>query len=210
MVSGFAVACICWCVCVSTMRLPRDNSFFIQARTAKFGQKMQNTLVKSSIVLELIDLACKSTFHYARLVHQIKYTTTRVNTKIIFNTPQFIFVLQIVITHFKGCECGCGCLTCIGGGTHLHLMVGVWAPSFTLSHSYPCLFFKAFKGWGTHLHLCVCVCVARVGWGMGVLTSVYLLVGVVYSSRRPMVFRRLTSLLLRYLRGHCVNDIGST
>ena len=55
---------------------------------------MQNTLVKIPIVLKLIDLAYKSTFHYARLVHQSKYTTTRVNTKIIFNTPQFLFFFK--------------------------------------------------------------------------------------------------------------------
>ena len=45
---------LCVCVCLSvcqSLACPRDNSGPVQARTTKFGQKMQKTLVKVSIVL---------------------------------------------------------------------------------------------------------------------------------------------------------------
>ena len=38
--------CVCLSVCVSITCFPRDNSGPVQARIAKFGPKMQNTLVK--------------------------------------------------------------------------------------------------------------------------------------------------------------------
>ena len=50
--------CLCLCVCVSvclcvcqSLACPRDNSGPVQARIAKFGPKMQKTLVKVPIVL---------------------------------------------------------------------------------------------------------------------------------------------------------------
>ena len=56
--SGIVVACVCVCVCVSVcpyvcqlLACPRDNSRPVQARVAKFGPKMQKTLVKVPIVL---------------------------------------------------------------------------------------------------------------------------------------------------------------
>ena len=42
--------CVCPCVCQS-LACPRDNSGPVQARIAKFGPKMQKTLVKVPIVL---------------------------------------------------------------------------------------------------------------------------------------------------------------
>ena len=42
--------CVCLCVCQS-FACPRDNSGPVQARIAKFGPKMQKTLVKVPIVL---------------------------------------------------------------------------------------------------------------------------------------------------------------
>ena len=55
--SGIVVACVCVCVCVSvclsvcqSLACPRDNSGPVQARIAKFGPKMQKTLVKVPIV----------------------------------------------------------------------------------------------------------------------------------------------------------------
>ena len=56
--SGIVVACVClsvWvsvCVCVRQPRAcPRHKSRRVQARTTKFGQKVQNNLVKVPIVL---------------------------------------------------------------------------------------------------------------------------------------------------------------
>ena len=56
--SGIVVACVCVCVCVSlclsvcqSLACPCDNSGPVQARIAKFGPKMQKTLVKVPIVL---------------------------------------------------------------------------------------------------------------------------------------------------------------
>ena len=58
--SGIVVACVCVCVCVclsvcpyvcQSLACPRDNSGPVQARIAKFGPKMQKTLVKVPIVL---------------------------------------------------------------------------------------------------------------------------------------------------------------
>ena len=46
--------CVCPCVCQSvcqSLACPRDNSRPVQARIAKFGPKMQKTLVKVPIVL---------------------------------------------------------------------------------------------------------------------------------------------------------------
>ena len=44
--------CVCPCVCVcQSLACPRDNLGPIQARIAKFGSKMQKTLVKVPIVL---------------------------------------------------------------------------------------------------------------------------------------------------------------
>ena len=52
--SGIVVACVCVCVCVcpsvcQSLACPRDNSGPVQARIAKFGPKMQKTLVKVPI-----------------------------------------------------------------------------------------------------------------------------------------------------------------
>ena len=54
--SGIVVACVCVCVSVclcvcQSFACPRDNSGPVQARIAKFGPKMQKTLVKVPIVL---------------------------------------------------------------------------------------------------------------------------------------------------------------
>ena len=54
--SGIVVACVCVCVSVclyvcQSLACPRDNSGPVQARIAKFGPKMQKTLVKVPIVL---------------------------------------------------------------------------------------------------------------------------------------------------------------
>ena len=56
--SGIVVACVCVCVCVcvcpyvcQSLACPRDNSGPVQTRIAKFGPKMQKTLVKVPIVL---------------------------------------------------------------------------------------------------------------------------------------------------------------
>ena len=56
--SGIVVACVCVCVCLSvcpsvcqSLACPRRNSGPVQARIAKFGPKMQKTLVKIPIVL---------------------------------------------------------------------------------------------------------------------------------------------------------------
>ena len=56
--SGIVIACVCVCVrvCVcqsvcQSLACPRDNSGPVQARIAKFGPKMQKTLVKVPIVL---------------------------------------------------------------------------------------------------------------------------------------------------------------
>ena len=52
--SGIVVACVSVCVCLSvcqSLAFPRDNSGPVQARIAKFGQKMQKTLVTVPIVL---------------------------------------------------------------------------------------------------------------------------------------------------------------
>ena len=46
-----ASVCVCLPVCVSITSCPRDNSGPVQARIAKFGPKMQKTLVKVPIVL---------------------------------------------------------------------------------------------------------------------------------------------------------------
>ena len=59
--SGIVVACVCVCVCVclsvcQSLACPRDNSVPVQARIAKFGPKMQKTLVKVPIVFGAIDL----------------------------------------------------------------------------------------------------------------------------------------------------------
>ena len=51
--SGIAVACVCLCVrvCVyQSLACPRDKSRPVQARIAKFGPKMETTLVKVPIV----------------------------------------------------------------------------------------------------------------------------------------------------------------
>ena len=49
--------CVSICVCVrQTRACPRHNSSRVQSRTTKFGQKMQNNLVKVPIVLGVIDL----------------------------------------------------------------------------------------------------------------------------------------------------------
>ena len=51
---GIVIACVCVCVrvCVcQSLACPRDNSGPFQARIAKFGPKMQKTLVKVPIVL---------------------------------------------------------------------------------------------------------------------------------------------------------------
>ena len=59
--SGIVVACVCVCVCVcvclsvclsvcQSLACPGDNSGPVQARIAKFGPKMQKTLVKVPIV----------------------------------------------------------------------------------------------------------------------------------------------------------------
>ena len=45
-----ASVCVCVSVCQS-LACPRDNSRAVQARIAKFGLKMQKTLVKFPIVL---------------------------------------------------------------------------------------------------------------------------------------------------------------
>ena len=57
--SGIVVACVCLCVCDRLsvcVRQPRaclrHISSRIEARTTKFGQKMQNNLVEDPIVLE--------------------------------------------------------------------------------------------------------------------------------------------------------------
>ena len=56
--SGIVIACVCVCVrvCVcqsvcQSLACPRDNLGPVQARIAKFGPKMQKTLVKVPIVL---------------------------------------------------------------------------------------------------------------------------------------------------------------
>ena len=56
--SGIVVACVCLSVCVSVCvcvrqprACPRHKSRRVQARTTKFGQKVQNNLVKVPIVL---------------------------------------------------------------------------------------------------------------------------------------------------------------
>ena len=56
--SGIVVACVCLSVCVSVCvcvrqpwACPRHKSPRVQARTTKFGQKVQNNLVKVPIVL---------------------------------------------------------------------------------------------------------------------------------------------------------------
>ena len=52
--SGIVVACVCVCVCLSvcqSLACPRNNSGPVQARIAKFGPKIQKTLVKVPIVL---------------------------------------------------------------------------------------------------------------------------------------------------------------
>ena len=51
---GIVIACVCVCVCQSvcqSLACPRDNLGPVQARIAKFGPKMQKTLVKVPIVL---------------------------------------------------------------------------------------------------------------------------------------------------------------
>ena len=61
--SGIVVACVCLSVCVSVCvcvrqprACPRHKSPRVQATTTKFGQKVQNNLVKVPIVLGAIDL----------------------------------------------------------------------------------------------------------------------------------------------------------
>ena len=56
--SGIVVTCVCLSVCVSVCvcvrqprACPRHKSRRVQARTTKFGQKVQNNLVKVPIVL---------------------------------------------------------------------------------------------------------------------------------------------------------------
>ena len=56
--SGIVVACVCLSVCVSVCvyvhqprACPRHKSPRVQARTTKFGQKVQNNLVKVPIIL---------------------------------------------------------------------------------------------------------------------------------------------------------------
>ena len=54
--SGIVIACVCVCPCVyqsvcQSLACPRDNSGPVQARIAKFGPKMQKTLVQVPIVL---------------------------------------------------------------------------------------------------------------------------------------------------------------
>ena len=56
--SGIVVACVCLSVCVSVCvcvrqprACPRHKSSRVQARTTKFGQKVQNNLFKVPIVL---------------------------------------------------------------------------------------------------------------------------------------------------------------
>ena len=51
---GIVIACVCVCVCQSvcqSLACPRHNLGPVQARIAKFGPKMQKTLVKVPIVL---------------------------------------------------------------------------------------------------------------------------------------------------------------
>ena len=57
--------CVCLSVCPSvcqSLACPRDNSGPVQARIAKFGPKMQKTLVKVPIVLGAIDLDLQGKF----------------------------------------------------------------------------------------------------------------------------------------------------
>ena len=56
--SGIVIACVCLFVCVSVRvcvrqprACPRPKSWRVQARTTKFGQKVQSNLVKVPIVL---------------------------------------------------------------------------------------------------------------------------------------------------------------
>ena len=51
--SGIVVACVCLCVCVSVCVCVRQTRACLRhkARTTKFGQKVQNNLVKLPIVL---------------------------------------------------------------------------------------------------------------------------------------------------------------
>ena len=67
--SGIVVDCVSVCLCLSvclvclcqSLAYPRDNSGLVEARITKFGPKMQNTLVKVSLVL-LIDLELQGQF----------------------------------------------------------------------------------------------------------------------------------------------------
>ena len=79
--SGIVVACVCVCVCLSvclyvcqSLACPRDNSGPVQARIAKFGPKMQKTLVKVPIVLGgggQLTLTFKVKFNFKVRIHPI-------------------------------------------------------------------------------------------------------------------------------------------
>ena len=70
--------CMCVHLCVPNMSTQNLNTC---SRTAKFGQKMQNTLVKIPINF-WVDWTwhSRSKFHNAWFVHQSIYTASRVNT----------------------------------------------------------------------------------------------------------------------------------
>ena len=94
-VQAFACHCLCWsvrmsvsrylcvCVCVCQLRTcPHDNSSPNEVRTTRFGRKIQNSdkWHKTTWLRPLLCGVDGLELHYARFVHQIEYTTTRVNT----------------------------------------------------------------------------------------------------------------------------------
>ena len=83
---------------------PHGSSSPIHDRTAKFGQNLQNTLVKIPMVLGgwltltfKVEFKLNSQFHYIRFVNQNAYTTTIVNTQIFFDSLQFFGRVCLVL-----------------------------------------------------------------------------------------------------------------
>ena len=98
--SGIVVACVFVCVCLSvclsvcvsiTCSCPRDNSGPVQARIAKFGPKMQKTLVKVPIFLFFFWGGGQLT-----LTFKVKF-----NKKKSYNLPHFEPVRTITYYPFK-------------------------------------------------------------------------------------------------------------
>ena len=153
-----ASVCVCqrFCVC-SIGACPLDNSSAIPTSITEFGQSMQTPLFRSYCFEGWLTLTFDVKLnlkiqisHYGQFVHQSKYTTIRVNTKVIFDSFQLIqmrvfLILQSLITHFEGV----GTHACNWGrDTHLHLTFVVgWGALTTCVFTIWCFLLISRQGY---------------------------------------------------------------